>query len=721
MYRSVRDSTLDGDRITKEVIFNKCKASFHDFRAITEKLKEQNEHFYDRDLIDDMLTYHISAAKSIGDLVPIKTYAESQGRWQNASVINQLAEQFLKFGDQDGAIACFGLAYACFGDSFFRWRGNTKYLAAIAARDRKVAMDVLLKECYDSARKSEGGYDTPPIAAAGLDILDESILMEAVFNDYLTHCEDMFAQLPRVDDYGWLSTYVERVDDFNVRLLDFIIDELHTPEIDHGERLIRALVRLAIARTEGTISLIVSRSLTSSGRSLRRLLSVLLCIASSIPEALLPHQQSIGRLLDRKDFFSRQSVLRIFDYIGKASVLEEHILALIQGIKRQYSTSIRYPQFRMSSTPSREFTSFLKRNTLFDFSAKLREVESILHLPGGSVVAAIEERLRSKEWYIEEEEERVKDEWHGNVHPQGWPVVWITTEFQELATDALCSVLDEASEKFSLGAEQIESLWRVIQIVDPNYVLCDIMPRPSDIHPIRVRDKEKWLSELAALEPILIGKGGNREEDEEWITVYEKRTMAQEEKYNVPYREYVSVVAFLIPQRVYGRADALDELELTTERIVPNKAMAVTIQQVQQELKDRGRKILDISHDCIPLVAVHQNPFTFFGYSSVCALTSFIISDYNLSLQGVDLIGNRNVVAKHEAWQEGYHDEAYTREKLSFGVRFRVRRQFLSDIYARYVKILCIRIDERREYHKSIYDRCPDESRDSRRYILHHL
>jgi hypothetical protein len=106
---------------------------------------------------------------------------------------------------------------------------------------------------------------------------------------------------------------------------------------------------------------------------------------------------------------------------------------------------------------------------------------------------------------------------------------------------------------------------------------------------------------------------------------------------------------------------------------------------------------------------------------AVCSLASFIIDEYNLLPQGMDFVGNGDTVAKYEAWQGGYQDEAYTREKLSSGVRFRVRRQFLSDICDRYGKILCIRIDEKREYHKSIYDRHPDESRDSRRYILHHL
>ena len=52
-------------------------------------------------------------------------------------------------------------------------------------------------------------------------------------------------------------------------------------------------------------------------------------------------------------------------------------------------------------------------------------------------MAAIEERLIAQKWSIDDERDRVKDDWYGHVHPQGWPVVWITTEFQELVTETL--------------------------------------------------------------------------------------------------------------------------------------------------------------------------------------------------------------------------------------------------------------------------------------------
>ena len=146
------------------------------------------------------------------------------------------------------------------------------------------------------------GYDTPPIAATGLDVLDEPNKLEAVFNDFLTHCESMFAQLPQDNDYAWLKEYTEPPFDENQRILQFSIEELDTPEIDHGERLTRALTRLAIARPQSAIPLLVSRTLSASGRRLRRLLMILYTLATQSPDLLASYQQTLATLLDREDF-----------------------------------------------------------------------------------------------------------------------------------------------------------------------------------------------------------------------------------------------------------------------------------------------------------------------------------------------------------------------------------------------------------------------------------
>ena len=715
------DLVLDGESITREGIAEQCKESFSEFFVILEKLKAQNERFYERDLLDVTLPHHITEARSTEDLISIKKYLKSQGRWQNSNIIECLAERFLDFGDQDNAIACFGLAYSCY-DSWSPWKSNAKYLAAIVGRDREAAEKCLLDECYDSVNRSEiGGYNTPPIAAAGLDILDEPCMLEAVFNDFLTHCGSMFAQLPQDNEYAWLKEYAGPTCDENQLFLQFSIEDLDTLEIDHGERLIRALTRLAIARPQSVIPTLIDRTLSASGRVLRRLLMILHALAAKNPDLLASHQQTLAKLLDREDFFCRQSMMHILRCVSGVSPLEPSVAAAVQRIERKYSVSISHLSYRMSSNSSPTFSAFLKQNTLSPFSDQVSLMEKILQVQSGSLVDAIEERLNKQNWSMDEERSRVKDDWDGHVHTQGWPVVWITTEFQELVTEVLWSILNEVVEKMKLDQEQIYWLWQATQMVDPEHVDRGTMPRPLDIETLHVVDKEAWFRELDTIKSLQVEDASTEEQDTDWITVSERRILAHEEKYNVPYKQKILLQATLIPLQVYGGSSGLNELEQAPEPIVPVSAMGVTLEQARDVLTNRGNVAFDFSNDSIPLIAEHQNPLTFLGYWSVCSLASFIIEDFNLLFEGFDLTKDGKVVAKYEAWQEGYQDESYTREKISFGVRLRVRRDFLSAICRRYQRMLCIQINERREYYNSIYEREPDTSKDSKRYVIYHL
>ena len=111
----------------------------------------------------------------------------------------------MDFDDQEDAIGSYELAYAAF-NSFFRWHSSGKYLKAIASRDRSAAFRLVLRECYQSITEVGSGYDTPPIAATAMDLLDEPQLLEAIFNGFLQHCESLFAQLPQGDEYAWMAS-----------------------------------------------------------------------------------------------------------------------------------------------------------------------------------------------------------------------------------------------------------------------------------------------------------------------------------------------------------------------------------------------------------------------------------------------------------------------------------------------------------------------------------
>ena len=710
---------LDGKSITKEEIIEKCRTSFTDFLSLIEKLKKQNNNFYEPFIIDELLQHYIAIATSATHLIQIKKYIETQGRWQNANVLAYLAERFMELGSQEDSIQCFGLAYACFND-WRRWQSNAKYLAAIATKNKEAAQEFLIKECYESTSGSGNGYDTPPIATSGLEVLHEHQILESAFNDFLVHCESMFAQLPKDNMYSWLKEYQEPVAYANEIVLNIIIDNLSTPEIDYGERLIKAIARLVIVRPE-CISILISRIESAQGRLLRRLLTIFYCTATLYPSILKPYHQELGKLLDREDFFIRQSVLHILRCIGNLFPLDDSVINSVKRIERIYSNIINYSSYRMTANVTPGFVTFLKKSTLFDFSRQITVIENILQVPAQSIFASIEKQLIAQKWSIDDEITRLKDNWDGYVHPQGWPVIWIETDFQEFVTNILGCILNEVAEKLKLSNEQRILLWQTIQPADTQYVFHETSPRPSDIMPLCILDKQAWFNELAKYDAMKIVNTKHQMATEDWITIFERRKMAQDEKYNVPYKQIIFLRAFLIPPLVYRGTHDLDQLEKYIERINYKNSIPFTIEQAQNALTERMYNLLDQGKDAFPLIAEHQNPLTFLGYQNICTPTSFIIRECNLSFDGMTLCRDGKVVAQYEVWQEGHQDEVYSRDKLSFGVRLRVHRTLLEEICKRHRRILCIYIDETREYCKSIYNKLPDEQCDSARYILYHL
>lgn len=62
------------------------------------------------------------------------------------------------------------------------------------------------------------------------------------------------------------------------------------------------------------------------------------------------------------------------------------------------------------------------------------------------------------------------------------------------------------------------------------------------------------------------------------------------------YLHSLSVQVYLIPQNVYGRIEAQEELDLWTERLVPNFA-TVTMKQAEAELKKRRKRFMQLNDD----------------------------------------------------------------------------------------------------------------------------
>ena len=711
---------LHGESVARDELGARCKVSFSELRRILDALHAEEDHFYEPTLVKEVVRHHISAARTPEELTEIWKYLESVDEWRAPAVFDDLGKRYAKFGRWDDAVSCFGSAYV----RATAWQVTTagvEHLTALAETNPLAAETYVLQKTYQSAAGARASYCTPCVAAGGLHVLNKDDALNAVFDDFLGHCESMFAQLPDDDNYHWLAE--SSVDDWDEErsILDFCIRQLDTPEIDHGDRLVRALAALAIDRSGPVVSVLVVRALSSAGRVRRRLLMILYTLATRKADLLAPHQLELVGLLEQHDYCCRETGLRILAAVQQATALDQSVAAAVRKLEAKYSVQVFHRGHRMTGRPSAEFESFLKKSTLFDFSDRIELLERILEVPGGCCIAAIEQRLASQGWSIDEERLRVKDNWEGHVHPEGWPVVWITTEFQELATTALWSILDEGREKWRLTEAQTRSLWLATQTVDPEYAMGGLGIRPADVPALYVTDVEAWFRELEEVERFQVSTGGGDGEDARWITLFETRMLSQEEKYSVPYVQEISLRTGLIPRDLYGGVQALEALDLQTERILPSNAMAITAEELREWMADRRGGSRSVRGGWVPPIAVHRNPPSFCGYAAVCSLAPFIVRDFDLSFDGLHLMRRAELVAKYEAWQEGYRDETYSRDTLSSGVRLRATRAFVTEICRRYERILCVRVDEKREHYDAMYERIPRRKCESRRYVLHHL
>lgn len=711
---------VDGQTVDRAALEARCKASFSEFRRTLAIVEAENDHFYEPTFVTSLVRYHIAQADSVADLDAIGEYLRSLNEWQGESAFADLGRRYTDLGRRASAVAAFGAAYMR-ARAWSTTTAGLPHFRALVQLDPGRAESYLLDKVCGSATGTTTEYCTPCVSIGGLDALGKALAVDRVFEGFLDHCENLFSQLPDDDEYVWLDEYASDVDNSLTTMLHLCIEQLETSECDHGERMVRALTALAVARPETLVPTLVATALSAGGRSQRRLLMILYCLVGRQDGALLAQQRQLAAFLDRSDYLCRAMAIRILEEVRSAAPLEEAVEAAVQRTTWRYSTHVSHAGFRISGAPTPTFATCLRKHTLFEFSDRLRLLDAILEVPAGSCAGAVEHRLIAAGWSVDEERSRVKQDWDEHVHPQGWPVVWITTRFQEAVAAELWKVLDETVEKSALNEDQLRMLWLATQTVDPEFVAAGPEARPSDILPLYVSDAEAWFRELDEMDALHVARTDGGNEEAQWITLFETRRLSQEEKYNVPYVRELSIDSGLVPRDLYVNVQALDGLDPRRERILPNRAMSLTAGQLRRWVESRREPAPRVGEKWIPLVAGHHNPPSFVGYAALCSLRSFVVSEFDLSFDGIDLTRRGEKIARFEHWQEGYRDDAYSREKLSSGVRLQARRDFLSEVCQRYECLLCVCINEKREHFGSKYEQDPKQKGESKRYVLHHL
>lgn len=700
---------LAGKEVTLQGIENNMRLSFEDYKRTLEKLKDENQGFYEPRLTDVILKFHISQGLQSANLLPIKDYLMKEGKWLNANLLRELGHRFIDLGDTGNGLECLELAYANTVD-WSRWKRNQNDFKIITQYDKKRALKLLVNECYRSL-KEYNGYELPALIASSYDVLGDIDNSRKAYYDYLVHCQELFEQLPKREEYEWLKNYSPQADDFNQLAVHFFIDELSTAEMDLGNKLVDAGCILSLERPEVVLPIMVDRLLNSDEPTMSRLLAIIYLVTFEKPNLMLPYVEKISTLLSSKHFQRKMLIVKILKSVMQSGDVPNAVLERVKLTEQHYFKIISHSTFSLLHiTPSVEFIEFFTKHVMKTIRDQIELCCKILSIDQNDILAKIENNLKQKGWAEEDESSRLKDEWDGYVHPQGYPVVWIITSFNVKITKSFNQILDEIAEKSNLTTVQIESLWRVLQPVDPGYKLSNIKPRPKDIPPLVVFDKDAWLSELNCKQ----GEVVREPIGQEWITLFEKKVLSQDKTYEVPYHSALLLYSSLIKKDSPFSFDVLEKNSfyiLKLQRFDDNEF--VTLDQARNILMNYPDRIPASEKSFLPILIWKTNPLLFLGYHEIVSLPSYLIKRYGLTFKKFDLYEGNNCVVEFGVWQDGYEDESYSRELLSYGTRLLIHKSLLEKILQDYGAELCLSIFEKRLYYKSRHEEKATEENSS--------
>ncbi|HQO64013.1 MAG TPA: hypothetical protein PK528_10405, partial [Syntrophorhabdus sp.] len=696
---------LNGMEVSMEEIKSICLQSLSNFIVTMDKLRMENKIFWDSSLTNEVLLHHIENSTSAKELLPIKKYLSDLSRYHYSEIAQKLAQRFEEFGDYENA--CFSNEMAfCYIDSWQPHKHGRPFLEAIKVHDKQRLREFILERCYENLQAIHGGFNLPALVATGFDLLNDVEGLETVFNAYLNYCQELFSHLPRDDQYGWLRDYAGAKDE-NDQIIQFLIDELDDREIDLGERLVKTLTSLAFIKIEVVLPAIIDRISDSDNIGITRLLIILQAIGNQHPDMLVCHWERVWAISKTPNIQRRLMLIQLMERVFKDNQIPATLKDETDHAKFNYSSSIRTSSYRLLATsPSTDFLAFVRKATLFDFQRQVDAVTELLGLDKDSVLADLERRLSIEGWDIKAAEEEREDDWNGNVHPQGWPVIQIIPHFHTRISMLFYTVLDEYMQKMRFQESQVDAVWRVIQPADPEFVSYTVQPKPNDIPVLLVKDKDDWLKELHDKDDEIVCK---EIPGEGWVTLFEYRRTAQDTNYDVPYVNEIWIWSALVDPEYAISIDQIRRIHLWQEPLFdyhPHECL--TWEQSRNLLTSSQRGYIDLRAPAVPAISFKQNPNLFLGFQFIASLPSYVIKDFDLSFRGLDLHKEYRQVTCFDYWQEGYVDEAYCRDPLSWGVRLKINVAFLRSLTVAYGRHLCRKTTENRSYYKRMYDRDPE-------------
>ncbi len=313
--------TVGGQPMSRVEIERRLAESIDSFSRTVEQLRSENDHFYDRNLINPHFRRHVAKTASLDELSRLWKLARDDRDLVDSESLHVAAHRLFDFGDSDAGFECLLLAYQRSSDYWSGSHHARPYLVELCDRDRERVANFLVERCRAAFQPNSGGFDLPRMIARFFAACGDVVSLRRVFEDYLNHCEELFAHLPREERYAWLRDYREDGRDESEQTVEFLLDLLREPEIDQSQRLLRVLANLAKTRAELVCRAVCRRMLKAESLLRERLEALLDLLAWLCPQVLARHLEALLPLLQEPHFRLRMTLIGVIRTVSASTTV----------------------------------------------------------------------------------------------------------------------------------------------------------------------------------------------------------------------------------------------------------------------------------------------------------------------------------------------------------------------------------------------------------------
>lgn len=697
-----KEFMLNGVSTPREPIEQLLAISLESFSRTIEQLRSENSYFHEREMISTALEAHAGQTTSRESALHLWQIADATGDSVEPQTLHTIAQRLFDVGESEAGFECLLRAYQHSTEYYYGSHSAQDYLVELCARDQDRVAAFLAERCDKAFTKEYGGFDLPRMVARYYSAINDISRLRQVFEDYLTHCQELFAHLPKNDMYAWLRNYREDGRDEEPEIVTFLIGLVGEPEIEQARRLVRVLADLARVRAEPVCRITCERMVKAEPLLRERLAMLVECLSLICPAALAVHVEMLLSLLKEQHFRLRMTLMRTIRSVAAAVAIPSSVSEAVDLAERDYSPLIAYPARRFfHSEPSAAFVRFLKRAVLFNMHSRISAVSQLLKISLEVILSHFEQTLHRLNWSIGEETERLKDDWR--YHAQDKRVVWIVPRFHTQVSELLENFIHQAVENGRYPLKTVRALESVLRTGDPVFVATLPKVKPTDISALPIADGTQWVEELHG--PI-----ENRVEmlsPDGWITVYEERLQSRTDGHQPVVTSIVRVRSLLVAPAFATQLGSLPSPESWSDDIpVLHEQERLTIGESQRRLSREALDV-DLDNELLPLVATHDNGITFQGFRILAFLHSTWLTHRGLVFDATDLLSDGKCVARLEEWQEGYEDEPYSRNLLSAGMRLVVQTTWLQKTLKDTDRAIVIHTEETRRWFKDFWEEEP--------------